>query len=341
VFLAQTVLLLGLAGSTLVRQYRKSKNLERQQFKYVIFGLSITFGLIFITNFVLVAFFQINWLLPYGAAYTLFFTGSVAYAVVTQRLFDIRFFVARTITYLLLLLTFEGIYAATGFWIVSVLLPGTSTSFNQVAIYTMLAMVLAFTFHPLKRFFQNITDHIFYRHLYDSQVVLNNFSKILVSERDLDRILKRTITALCESLNIEFGQLVIFNNERVYRVEHYGELPKRLMVAPELSTLKSPMIVADELEGGQRKQLMEEHGIRVSLTLKTREEFVGYLLLGDKLSGDIYSNQDLDLLEIIGKQLAVAILNAKAYAQIEEFNLTLAGAHRSRHQSLARGQPPP
>jgi len=323
VFLAQTVLLLGLAGSTLVRQYRKSKNLERQQFKYVIFGLSITFGLIFITNFVLVAFFQINWLLPYGAAYTLFFTGSVAYAVVTQRLFDIRFFVARTITYLLLLLTFEGIYAATGFWIVSVLLPGTSTSFNQVAIYTMLAMVLAFTFHPLKRFFQNITDHIFYRHLYDSQVVLNNFSKILVSERDLDRILKRTITALCESLNIEFGQLVIFNNERVYRVEHYGELPKRLMVAPELSTLKSPMIVADELEGGQRKQLMEEHGIRVSLTLKTREEFVGYLLLGDKLSGDIYSNQDLDLLEIIGKQLAVAILNAKAYAQIEEFNLTL------------------
>jgi signal transduction histidine kinase len=81
--------------------------------------------------------------------------------------------------------------------------------------------------------------------------------------------------------------------------------------------------VADEMENGQRKQLMDDHGIRVSLTLKTREEFVGYLLLGDKLSGSIYSSQDLDLLEIISKQMAVAILNAKAYAQIEEFNLTL------------------
>jgi len=83
------------------------------------------------------------------------------------------------------------------------------------------------------------------------------------------------------------------------------------------------MIVADELEGGERKHLMERHGLRLSMSLRTREDFVGYLLLGDKLSGDIYSSQDIELLEIIGKELAVAISNAKAYAQIQEFNLTL------------------
>ncbi len=322
-FLAQTLSLLGVAVVTLVRRYRKSKQLVRQQFKYVILGLGVTFGLIVVTNFVLVAFFQVNALLPFGSAYTLFFTGSVAYAIATQRLFDIRLVVTRAITYLLVLITFEGVYATTAFGIVSLLFPNTATSFNQAAIYTLLAIVLAFTFQPLKEFFQRVTDRIFYRNSYDSQEVLNEFSKILVSERDLDRILKFTITKLCESLHIGFGQLVIFNNDRVYRVEHFGQLPKRLMVAPELAILNKSMIIADEIEGGITKQLMEEHGIRVALTLKTREEFVGYLLLGDKLSGDIYSNQDIDLLEIIGKQLAVAILNAKAYAQIGEFNLTL------------------
>ena len=144
-----------------------------------------------------------------------------------------------------------------------------------------------------------------------------------MSELDLDRILKRTITDICHKLHIQFGQVVVFNHERVYRIEHYGPLPKRLMVVPELRELNHPVIVADELEDGERKQLLDEHEIRVSLMLRTREEFIGYLLLGDKLSGDIYSGQDLELLEIIVKQMAVAILNAKAYAEIQEFNQTL------------------
>src|SRR5205807_1011031 len=100
--------------------------------------------------------------------------------------------------------------------------------------------------------------------------------------------------------------------DRVYRTEHYGPLPKRLMVAPELHQLGRGMIVADELDGGERKALLENHGIRVTMMLTTREEFVGYLLLGDKLSGDIFSDQDINLLEIIGKELAVAIQNAKS-----------------------------
>jgi signal transduction histidine kinase len=57
--------------------------------------------------------------------------------------------------------------------------------------------------------------------------------------------------------------------------------------------------------------------------LRTREEFVGFLFLGDKLSGDIYSDQDLKLLEILASELAVAITNAKAYEEIEQFNITL------------------
>jgi signal transduction histidine kinase len=228
--------------------------------------------------------------------------------------------VARSIAYTMLLITLASLYGGA-------ILSVTGSFFNNAShpilknlVYDALAVLLAFTFQPLRRFFERITDRIFFRDHYDSQEVLNNFSGILVSELDLGRILKKSLTALCESLHIQFGQIIVFNNDRVYRVEHYGPLPQRLMVAPELRTLNRSMLIADELEGGQRKSLLESHGVRVSMLLSTREEFVGYLLLGDKLSGDIYSTQDVNLLEIIGKELAVAILNAKAYAEIQAFS---------------------
>ena len=66
--------------------------------------------------------------------------------------------------------------------------------------------------------------------------------------------------------------------------------------------------MADELSDGERKGIMEEHGVRVSVLLRTRDETVGYVLLGDKLSGDVYSDQDTELLEIIAKELAVDVI---------------------------------
>jgi len=322
-FLLQTLALLGGAIVTLVLRYRVSRQRVRQQFKYVIYGLTVSFSLIILTNFILVAFFHITSLLPFGAAYTLFFSISVTYSVVRQRLFDIRLVLAKVVAYLLLLVTFAGVYTAVAFTIVSVLFPETRASVSTSALSAGLAIIFALTFQPLRRFFEKITSRVFYRERYDSQEVLNELSKILVSELDLNRMMKRALTALCEQLHIQFGQIVVFNNGRVYRIEHYGPLPKRLMIAPELAQLSRSMLIADELHSGESKSIMDGHGIRVSMQLHTRGELVGYLLLGDKLSGDIYSSQDIELLEIIGKELAVAIQNAKAYAEIEEFNVTL------------------
>jgi len=262
-----------------------------------------------LTNLILPLVLHSNQFARYGGLSTLLFTGLSTYAIVKHKLFNVRLAVAR--------------YGTVMFGITRLFFGDSKQDLASGIAYTVMAVILAFTFQPLRRIFEKVSDRIFYRDRYDSQVVLNNFSGILVSELDLDRILKRTITDICNQLHIQFGQIVVFNHDRVYRIEHHGPLPKRLMVVPELRRLNHPVIVADELQDGERKELLEEHGIRVSLMLRTREEFIGYLLLGDKLSGDIYSSQDLELLEIIAKQMAVAILNAKAYAEIQEFNKTL------------------
>jgi len=236
-----------------------------------------------------------------------------------------RLFVARSVTYTMLLLVLAAMYILGAFEITEFLrfLNGGNAGLPDSVVNVPLALLLAFTFQPLRRFFERITDRIFYQDRYDSQVVLNKFSQILVSELELDRLMRRSLVELCRDIHVEYSQIVIFHHDRVYRIEHYGPLPKKLMIVPQLRQLNKALLVADELETGEQKQLMDGHGIRVSLELRTREEHIGYLLLGDKLSGGIYAVQDLKLLEIISKELAVAISNAKAYAEIQAFNLTL------------------
>ncbi len=315
---------LGTALYSIVRKYRLSKGRERAQFRFVFFGIAGTFGLIVLTNFVLVVLFQMTFLVPFGASFTLLFSGSFAYAIVRHRLLNIRSLVARSAAYVLLLVALAGLYAAGIYGFSTLFFANSSISSVQLIANVGLAMVLAFTFQPLRRFFERLTDRIFYRDRYDTQEVLNVLGKTLASELLLEPLLQNTLREICQNLRISVGQFMIFNDHnRIYKVAHFGPLPRKLMVAPTTVKLRQAMLVADELEGGERKEIMEEHGVRVSVMLRTRDEFVGFLFLGDKLSGDIYSSQDLGLLEILSSELAVAITNAKAYEEIAQFNLTL------------------
>ncbi len=319
------MMLFTLAGGSirLIQMYRRSKGLEHAQLQLVATGLIAGFGLTLLATIILPLGFGITLFISISPIFLLAAGIIISYAIITRRLFDIRSLVARSAAYVLLLSTLACGYAVALYALSGLFFPTHTNQMSESLFNILLALVLSVTFQPLRRFFEKITNRVFYRHHYDSEEVISNFTKILVSELDLNRVLKQTITELSEKLHIQFGQLIIFNDNKVYRVEHYGLLPKRLMIAPELAKLDKGILIADELESGERKEIMDTHNIRVSMILRTRDEFIGYLLLGDKLSGGIYSGQDLELLEIIGKELAVAISNAKAYAEIQEFNLTL------------------
>ncbi len=303
---------------------RTKERAAKVRYEYVVAGILISFTLILFMNLVIPLVLSNYAFVGVGPYATLALIGAITYAIVKHRLFEMRALVARSVAYLLLTLILAALYGAV-FLAVSILIfPTDGSRMAQSITATALAILLAFTFQPIRKFTDKMTDKFFYHDHYDSQDVLNNFSKILVSELDLDRILKRSLGTLSTDIHIQYAQLAIFDNDRIYRVEHHGKVPDRLMVGPEMKKLDKSLSIADELAvTNSNRELMDAHGIRVALMLRTREQFVGYLLLGDKLSGENYSKQDIELLEIVVKQLAVAILNAKAYIEIQEFNKTL------------------
>jgi signal transduction histidine kinase len=82
-------------------------------------------------------------------------------------------------------------------------------------------------------------------------------------------------------------------------------------------------LVFEELTDEYHKEIFRKLDIEVILPLIVGDEDIGLLILGPKLSGDIYMDRDIEFLEIFAPQVAIALKNADSYRQIQEFNQTL------------------
>ncbi len=248
----------------------------------------------------------------------------ITYAIVRHRLFDIRAVVARSVSYLLIVATISGVYGLTAFVVVGgSIFKSNQLSLGQEIFYAGLAVVLAFTFQPIHRFFQRVTDKIFYRDKYDAQELINAVGRILTAEIRLNVLTKEVTSVISKQMRVNKVDIVVVNDKNIYYQARVLRSDRSELELKDLQELGKPMLVADDMGTGDRKDIMDKYGLRVSITLRTSEEFVGYLLLGEKLSGDIYNEQDLAVLRIIANELAVAVQNAKAYTEIQQFNKTL------------------
>ena len=81
----------------------------------------------------------------------------------------------------------------------------------------------------------------------------------------------------------------------------------------------------------------ELEAIRAALIvpLKVENKLNGILLLGEKLSGEIYDEQELDMLLLLATQAAISLENARLYEGLATSNARLLEASRLKSQFLA------
>ncbi len=195
---------------------------------------------------------------------------------------------------------------------------------QQQLIYITLAVVLALTFQPLRRLFEKTTDRIFFRDRYDTQTTLNRVGQILTSERLLDKLTLNIVNEICQNLRLLSGRFIVLEDGKIVNSSAFGPLSTTPIDLTELYKLGEQLVVADKLDSNDPKlKILKFHNTAAWVPLLVRKQWVGFLLLGDKRSGSIYSRQDLNLLQAVAPGLAIATSNAQAYAQIAQFNVTL------------------
>lgn len=301
---------------------RKSAGYLKIQIKYALLGFVI--GLIGgITNYFM--WFGIP-IPPFGNVLVTAYVALNAYAIIKHRFFDIRLILARTISFTVLTITLAVAYALF-FGVLSSLLINSEMQIKTIAISTVIALAMAFSFQPLRRVLEMASDKIFFKGGYDSARLLSRLGSIMSVNIELKPLTSQVLEALIKEMKITKGAFVILGEgiASIYDVIDQGFKEKPFLSYQEVSAFLPFIepVIFDDLEENHLKILMRNMDIALVRTLKVKNGVVGLLFLGTKESGEIYSDQDLKVFEILAPEMAVAVQNAMSYDKIKKFNVVL------------------
>lgn len=308
----------------IIKKYRVSAGIEKQQLKFLVFGTTITFTLLIITNFVFVLVFKLSNFVIFGPIFSLIFVGVIFYAIVKHRLLAIRLIIARSVAYTFLIAVLASIYTLGVFFISKFLFHGESAT-QQRFTSALLAVFVVLTFEPIKNAVQRATYHVFFRGKYNSDELILELTTIIASTYKLKDLTQKTLHAILTSLQIERGAFIIYRKEGRVTIsaDGYTKLPVFKRKALDTLYYLRRMVLLDEETDQHIKHLLTQMGVVAVVPLSDKEHNEGLLVLGSKKTGEIFTSQDIKILEIFGSMISIAIQNAKSYEEIRSFNKTL------------------
>lgn len=209
-------LFFGLAISTmLVQVYRYryiSTGQQRQQTKWIVFGISLTvagnIGARFFASYVLMPLSRGSSLADVVEVILITFSmlvipPTLGIAIFSSRLWDIDMLINRTLVYGSLTTILALVYFGT----IIVLQPLVSMLTGQLSSLSQSPLVLvastlgiAALFQPLRRRIQAIIDRRFYRRKYDAARILAVFSATLRNEVDLNEVSEQLVEVVQETM---------------------------------------------------------------------------------------------------------------------------------------------
>ena len=187
------------------RYRRVSSLLQRQQTKWVVFGMSVAIGC-YVGLDLLYGVFSLP---PKGPfADLIIFTAtyflmlliplSIVFAILRARLWDIDFIINRTLVYGALTVILTAVYVGLVIGL-QALLRGIISQDNSVAI-VISTLAIAALFQPLRHGIQRSIDRRFYRSKYDARRIIDAFSTTLRAETDLTQLSEQLVAVVQETM---------------------------------------------------------------------------------------------------------------------------------------------
>jgi hypothetical protein len=195
-----------LVGAQLYRYRRVSSPRERQQTKWVVFGLAvpITYMILGMVLYLLFpgATSPGSLYLPAYAAVQdlllLLIPLSFGFAMLRSRLWDVDVLINRTLVYGVLTIILTTLYVGLVIGL-QALLRGMISQDNSVSIMLSTLAIWAL-FLPLRRRIQRLIDRRFYRHKYDATKIVAAFSTALRNQVDLDQLREQLLAVVQETM---------------------------------------------------------------------------------------------------------------------------------------------
>jgi signal transduction histidine kinase len=284
-----------------------SDPIERQQTKWVVYGLFLMFVCFVITTPAYVKLLQrppgspLMWWetltsLIYSISLT-FLPISLTIAVLRYRLYDIDILINRTLVYGALTIVTMGIY---------VFIVGYLGKLFQESAQTYLAFLatglVALLFQPLRGRLQAGVNRLMFGERDDPVAILGSLSKRLEGATDLDAILPGIVDTVGQALKLPFVAIEVSNGQAAKLVAEYGEM----------------------------------HGSIERLPLIYQSMSVGQLLFARRSPNESFNESEYKLLRNISRHTGAAVHEVKLAADLRRSRQLLVTAREEERRRLRR-----
>ena len=323
----------GIASSFLINKYKLSSSTMRNQLRYVFLGYAIAIIVGLVTNLVLIMLgsSQYSVLGPFS---TLIFISTIAYAIQKHHLMDLELIIKRSFIYSTLIAIIAGIYSINAY-ILGLFLGGEESTFFAVLIQ---AVLLAVGFKPLESYISHLTDRFLFKGKYDYRQTLQEVTQQMTSIMKLDQLLEIISNTIIREMHASNVCIFLKQNQQYQLKNHQNKSPNQqidVQYIPEHHPLTTycntnkkifnKTDILDNLELAFPEDSLHTSMIQITEVLQklhaelfipflVKGELIGFMSVGHNSSGDHYAKGDIQLLETLANQSAIAIENASLYS---------------------------
>ncbi len=296
---------------------RHTSGVQRARMQIIGIGVFGTFSVLILTNTLLPFLFGSYTASVVAPLVFVVMVSTLSYCIARQRLFDIRAAIVRSMGYIFAIAALAAGFGAVAA-MVNNLYGNEVLANNRWAVEFLLISTAVLCFQPLRHALERSTSSFLYKDRYDSRQVIDSIADVLVSNLNETILIKKAVAILNSALrassasySANSGALLVVHGKPHNKSAH--KLLERL----------ENMYVRSSENPQPRDQSLATAGIEVLLKLHTEDKDIGVLAFGPKANGGPYTPQDIDLLTVVAKNLALGINNARSYHEISHFAQTL------------------
>ncbi|OGZ89049.1 MAG: hypothetical protein A2561_05365 [Candidatus Staskawiczbacteria bacterium RIFOXYD1_FULL_32_13] len=325
-------------------KYFRNKGIERSQIIYLATGYSLAANLAFATNLIMpwLGSFFLNWL---GQVLTCIMVAFTTYAILKYRLMDIRIVVRKVAVYFLSAGFVYGVFYLM-VWFYNKAF-GSVYSNGAYLLGLLIAPLFVLLFAWLNSEIKIVANKYLFFSLYSHQETIAKLTDDLTNSIDLSKIVDSIVDSIKEAMQLDragillidqsglvikykIAKVIGFNeNNGISLVQdnfltHYLQETKKPLVRDEIQIIAKDLKNIEEKQNfGQLSENMKHIEASLCLPMIISSKLIGIIVLGNKVSGDAYTKEDLELLITLSKQASIAIDNARLYKEVQDFNKTL------------------
>ncbi len=321
----------------LLKAQRDQIGPKRNQLRYV--SVASVIGLLAFVSMMPLTF-GIRFL-PRGELLLVFYA-LISYSIVRWRLMDISIVVKNTLIYAGLYSILVGLFVVVVVFLGQWFFYGPQALDKRVLWMCVVALsIVTLLVRPLDTALRRLTDRVLFQRKYEWQKTLREASKGMAKVTSVERLLKLMAHFIAMRVRVThvgiLHQSSDFYTLKVSRgrekrpvglvVQRDNPLAGWLEEKKELLTMEEVYrwlrnekmfphrtVIRRILE--ELKDEMEKLGAAVCVPAFSKSRMQGFLVLGEKLSGDSYTQEDLDVLATLVNEGAVALENAQLYEQL-------------------------